>query len=105
LKLELKAWNLEIEAGGNLIVVLSKNEADSLGVISNDRLFVNNGNSEVSTILNIASDFPDGYIGVYREVMKKLDLESDETVNVRPAARPESLGFIREKILGERLTQ
>ena len=102
--LELKVWNLEIEAGGNLIVVLSKSEADRLGILSNDRLFVNHDGSEVSTILNIASDFPDGVIGVYREVMAQLDLESGDTVNVRPAARPESLGFIREKILGERLT-
>jgi AMP phosphorylase len=102
--MELKAWNLEIEAGGNLIVLISKKEADRLGVFSNDRLFVNNDGSEVSTILNIASDFPDGYLGVYREVMERLDLESGETVTVRPAARPESLGFIREKILGEELT-
>ena len=102
--LELKAWNLDIEAGGNFIVVLSKSKADNLGILSNDRLFVNHDGSEVSTIVNIASDFPDGYLGVYREVMERLDLEDGDTVNVRPAARPESLGFIREKILGERLT-
>jgi AMP phosphorylase len=96
--------NLEIEAGGNLIVVLSKSEAERLGVLSDDRLFVNINGSEVSTILNIAFDFPEGVIGVYREVMERLDLENGDTVSVRPAARPESLGFIREKISGERLT-
>jgi AMP phosphorylase len=85
-------------------VVLSKKDADRLGVISNDRLFVNHDGSEVSTILNIAADFSEGYLGVYREVMDRLDLERGDTVKVTPAARPESLGFIREKILGERLT-
>jgi AMP phosphorylase len=104
IRLELKAWNLEIEAGGNLIVVISKSDADRLGVNTNDRLFVNHDGSEVSTILNIASEFPEGYIGVYREVMAKLDIKRDDIVNVTTAARPESLGFIREKILGERLT-
>jgi AMP phosphorylase len=84
--------------------VLSKRDADRLGVISNDRLFVNHDGSEVSTILNIASDFTEGYLGVYREVMDTLDIKRGDTVNVTPAARPESLGFIREKILGERLT-
>jgi AMP phosphorylase len=102
--LELKVWNLDIEAGGNLIVVLSKNDADRLGVNTNDRLFVNHNGSVVSTILNIASEFHKGYIGAYREVMERLDLERGDTVNISPAARPESLGFIREKILGERLT-
>jgi AMP phosphorylase len=36
--------------------------------------------------------------------MDRLELERGDTVKVTPAARPESLGFIREKILGERLT-
>jgi AMP phosphorylase len=84
--------------------VLSNNDADRLGVNTNDRLFVNHDGSEVSTILNIASEFPEGHLGVYREVMDRLDLERGDTINVTPAARPESLGFIREKILGERLT-
>jgi AMP phosphorylase len=104
LELKLNAWNLEIEAGGNLITVLCERDAERLGVISNDRLVVGFGEEEVTTILNIASDFPEGYLGVYREVMTKLGLENGDEVKVIPAARPESLGFIREKILGERLT-
>jgi AMP phosphorylase len=95
---------LDIEAGGNLITVLSEKDAERLGVISNDRLMIEFGDSSFSTILNIASDFPRGYLGVYREVMTKLGVENGGEVDVRPAARPESLGFIREKILGERLT-
>ncbi len=102
--LELLVRNLEIEAGGNLIVVMSKRDAERLGAISSDRLMLGYGDAEVVTILNISSEFPEGRLGVYREVKSRLDLSDGAKVNVRLAKRPESLSFIREKILGERLT-
>jgi len=102
--LELKAWDLEIEAGGVLVAVVSKADADILGVHSSDRIFVRTDNDDVSAILNIASNFPQGYLGIYKEVKEELGLENGKIVEVLPARRPESLAFIREKILGERLT-
>ena len=102
--LELLVRNLEIEAGGNLIVVMSKRDAERLGAISSDRLMLGYGGAEVVTILNISSEFPEGRLGVYREVKSRLDLSDGAKVSVRLAERPESLSFIREKILGERLT-
>jgi AMP phosphorylase len=102
--LELLVRNLEIEAGGNLIVVMSERDADLLGVISSDRLMLSHKGTEIVVILNISSQFPRGYLGAFREVTSSLDLIDGVKVDVRLAARPESLGFIREKILGERLT-
>jgi len=102
--LELLVRNLEIEAGGNLIVVMSERDAERLGAISSDRLMLGYGGAEVVTILNISSEFPEGRLGVYREVKSRLDLSDGAKVSVRLAKRPESLSFIREKILGERLT-
>jgi AMP phosphorylase len=102
--LELLVRNLEIEAGGNLIVVMSKRDAERLGAISSDRLMLGYGDAKVVTILNISSEFPEGRLGVYREVKSRLDLSDGAKVSVRLAERPESLSFIREKILGERLT-
>ncbi len=104
LGLELLVRSLEIEAGGNLIVVMSERDADRLGVISSDRLMLNHEGTEVVVILNISSEFPEGSLGVYREVKSRLDLTEGAYVDVRLAERPESLSFIREKILGERLT-
>ncbi|UCH58233.1 MAG: AMP phosphorylase [Candidatus Bathyarchaeota archaeon] len=102
--MELRAKILEIEAGGNLIVVLSKIDAERMGVLSNDRVMLRLDDNRVVTIINISSEFPEGHLGVYREVKSRLDLEEGDILQISPVQRPESLGYIREKILGERLT-
>jgi AMP phosphorylase len=59
---------------------------------------------EAVAILNIAGEFPSGVLGVYREVASKLGLSEGGVVEVEPAERPESLSFVRKKIIGEKLT-
>lgn len=103
--MKLRVRSLEIEAGGNLIVVISAVDAERLGVISSDRVMLSAEESHVVVILNISSEFPSGLLGVYREVKDRLKLSDGDEVEIKPAERPESLGFIREKILGERLPQ
>ncbi|RLI07638.1 AMP phosphorylase [Candidatus Bathyarchaeota archaeon] len=102
--MEFKARLLEIEAGGNLIVIIGARDAERLGVISSDRVRLETAGSEVVAILNIASEFPQGVLGIYEEVRQRLGLREEDTVQVRPAERPESLRFIREKIMGGKLT-
>jgi len=102
--LEFKVRLLEIEAGGNLIVVMGERDAERLGVISSDRVRLKAEGSEVVAILNIATEFPGGTLGVYEEVKSRLALRKGGIVEVVPAERPESLSNIREKILGEKLT-
>jgi len=101
--MQLKARLLEIEAGGNLIVVLGKQKAKELGVVSSDRVKLKANQLETMAILNIASEFPDDAVGVYREVKSKLGLKEGQTLQVSQAERPESLSFVREKIMGEKL--
>lgn len=102
--MEFKTRLLEMEAGGNLIVIIGARDAERLGVISSDRVRLKTDDSEVVAILNIASEFPLGVLGVYDEVRQRLELAEGDVVQVRLAERPESLSFIREKIAGEKLT-
>ena len=102
--MDLSVKLLELEARGNLIVVLRDKDADELGVRSSDRVTIKINESDIVAILNIASDFPRGHIGVYKEVKSRLGLEEGNIVKVEPAGRPESINFIREKIMGEKLT-
>lgn len=95
---------LEIEAGGNLIVVMGSRDAERLGVVSSDRVRLEADGSEVIAILNIAEEFPNRVLGVYREVASRLGLGEGDIVEVEPAERPESLSFVRRKIMGEKLS-
>ena len=101
--MEFQSRLLDLEAGGNFIVVMGADDAKRLGVISNDRLKLSSSGSEVMAILNTAEEFPRGILGVYKEISSKLELQEGETLDVMPAERPESLRFIRGKIMGEKL--
>jgi len=99
-----RAKLLEMETRGTFIVVMGAKDAHRLGVRSSDRLMLKAKDLESIAILNIASEFPKGAIGIFNEVRDKLGLADGDSIEVTPAKRPESLSFIREKIMGERLT-
>jgi AMP phosphorylase len=101
--MHLKANPLNIEAGGPLIVVMNRQDAADLGVISSDRVYVKHGVEYAICILNISTEDERGYLGLYREVTEKLGVMDNDLVLIEPARRPESLDFIREKINGNRL--
>lgn len=103
--MQLKAELLSIEAGGPLIVVMHKKDADDLGVISSDRLFIRYNDRHVICIINISTEGESGRLGIYGEVKERLEVSEGDTVYVEPARRPESLDYIQEKINGLRLAQ
>ena len=102
--MRLVVRSLDLEAGVKHIVVLSNEDARRLGVISSDRVRVKSKRIKLIAIVNISREFAPGEIGLFKEVRTKLDVSTGNTVNVERAEAPESLGFIREKIRGERLT-
>jgi AMP phosphorylase len=95
---------LDLEAGGKYIVVMGSTDAKKLGLISSDRVELKTGDSSLIAILNIASEYPERTIGVFKEVKSRLSIDEGEPVQVEPVDKPESLGFIREKIFGKKLT-
>lgn len=101
--MEFRARLLGIEAGNNFIVVIGARDAEQLGVKASDRVGLKFQDSYVIAIPNIASKYTAGALGIYREVETKLGVSDGAPVQVSLVGRPESLGFIREKILGERL--
>jgi AMP phosphorylase len=95
---------LGIRAGGKQIVVMDDEYASRLGIHSSDRVEITYGKKHLIAITNVASDFPKKTLGIYEEVQTKLKVQAGETVNVRPAERPESIKYIRDKIMGQRLS-
>ena len=102
--MEFQVWFLGIKSGGKQIIVMDDEDASQLGIHSSDRVQVTYKGKNIIAITNVAEEFPKGTLGIYSEVYDKLQVENGETVTVRPAERPESLGYIREKISGRRLS-
>jgi len=101
--MELTVDILSIETGGPLVVVMNKEDAGDLGVISSDRVFVKYGDRHAICILNLSRESAQGVLGVYGEVAQRLEVQNGDRVVLEPARRPESIDYIREKINGQRL--
>lgn len=102
--MEFNVKLLGIRAGGKQIIVVDDEYANLLGIHSSDRVKVTYKKQNIIAIANVATDFPKKTVGFYEEVQDKLKTKKGNTVTVRPAERPESLGYIRDKLHGRRLT-
>jgi AMP phosphorylase len=101
--MDFKVWLLGIRSGGKQIIVIDNEDASLLGIYSSDRVEVTYKGKHIIAIANVASDFPKKTLGIYEEVQDKLKVQEGEMVTVRPAERPESIGYIRDKLGGRRL--
>ncbi|MGD0644959.1 MAG: AMP phosphorylase [Candidatus Bathyarchaeia archaeon] len=103
--MELIVEVLNITTGGSRIAILGEQCASLLGVHSSDRIRIAYGNQEMIAIANIAENFPQNRIGLYKETVLALGVKEDETVTVLLAPLPESLFNVRAKLRGERLRE
>jgi AMP phosphorylase len=103
--MKLRAKLLDIQAGGRRIAILDDETASLLGVHSSDRVEIIYKKEHLIAIVNIASNFPRNYVGLYEEISRKLGIKTGEPIEVRPAERPEALSYVQAKIRGERLRE
>jgi AMP phosphorylase len=101
--MEFKVKPLEIRSGGKQIIVMDDEYASLMGIHSSDRVEISYKQQNLIAIANVATDFPKKTLGIYEEVQDKLKAQEGEIVTVRPAERPESLTYIRDKLVGRRL--
>jgi len=99
LKLNIK--KIDMEAGGKPAVLLNKDDAEELGVHSMDRVNVLLHDKISTAIVNVTDRVvKPGEIGLFRELDKTLGVHCDHPVLVEPAAIPESVSFIKQRLYG-----
>lgn len=101
--MKFKVKLLGIRAGGKQIIVIDEEDASNLGIHSSDRVEILYKRKRIIAIANVATDLPKKTMGIFEEVQDKLKVQEGEIVHIRPAERPESLGYIRDKLMGQRL--
>ena len=105
MRMELKARFLGLEAGGKSVVVLNKEDAEDLGVSGLGRVRLRLGERELIAIVNTTTKLiGEGEIGVYEEVRNSMNLKENVKLDVEIAPFPTSVYFIRNKLLGRKLT-
>lgn len=103
--MKLRVKNLDIASRG---VLLNRADARSMGVLDGDRVQVinpKNGFSVAAFVETTSTIAQQGTIGIYRFTNERLHLDDDSEIEVREAARPSSLDFIRKKMDNIRLSK
>ncbi len=96
---------------GALVVVLNDVDAKELGIFANDRVRITNNKKKLSVVAvadithSENHDFiKENEIGVFSEVIKRLDLKENDLVEVCAVELPKSVEFIKKKLNNQVLT-
>jgi putative thymidine phosphorylase len=105
---KFKVKDMDIATGGIFIVILNKKDAEKLDLSSGDRVIVHNGSKKrISCVLDISESnkaVPEGKIGLFEEVLDKIEVKHNDYVHLKFTGKPESVKHIREKLFGKELT-
>jgi putative thymidine phosphorylase len=104
---KFKVKDMDIATGGKLIAILNIHDAKRLDLHSGDRILIIYKNRRTICVLDIsesAKAVPKGKIGLYEEVLDKLDVKRNAIIELKFTGKPESVKHIREKLHGKRLS-
>ena len=99
--------DMDIATGGILIVILNEKDAKKLDLHSGDRILVKDSGKEITCVLDISESkkaVPEGKIGLFEEVLAKLNIKEGHMVEVGLTGKPQSIKHIRDKLFGKHLT-
>lgn len=103
--MQLKPYKINIKTGGINVAVLHEDTAHQMDLHVGDRLRLTSDRSQITCLLDITRDhFPKKKIGLFAEAFEGLNIEPDDTVEIKAADKPRSLLHIREKLDGKRLS-
>lgn len=103
---KFKVRDMDIASGGVLIAILNENDAKKLDLHSADRILVKHNSKSVTCILDISESrktVPEGSIGLFEEVLDRLNIRQGALVEVKFTGKPESVKHIRDKLHGKEL--
>ena len=104
--MKLKVRDIDIATGWPLVAVLNECDALKLDLHYEDRIKIKKGRKSVIAIIDIAESskiISGGKIGLYEEVLTKLNAKSGDVVDISLVEKPASIQYIRKKLKGEKL--
>ncbi len=99
--------DINIATGGPLVGIINQRDAELLDIHPEDRVVIRRGNKRVTVIIDIAgegTEIKKGEIGLFKEVIDRAGLKGKNRVRVDIDKRPVSVGYIRKKLEGKRLS-
>ncbi len=105
--MKLTVKDMDIATGDVQVVILNEEDAAVLDLHHGDRLLLTKNNRKTTAVLDIAESekaVPQGWIGLFEEVLTALHAKHGDVVAIHLAKKPLSVGYIRKKLDGKELT-
>ncbi len=108
--MKLRVRDVDLSAGGNLVVIISRADASLLDAFAGDRVLVKNSAARKETTAVIDIDVENkrikkGEIGIFEELLRLLEVKDKDLVDVTYTGHPKSLQYIKDKLDGKRLSE
>ena len=108
LNMDLKIKDMDIATGGHFISIVNVDDAKNLDLHMGDRIRISYKGKSVASIVDFAESehaVPEGFIGMFEEVLDYLDAKDYMKVKVELEQKPESVTYIKEKLKGKTLVE
>jgi len=100
----LKTKNIRFSTGGRLVAALREDEALHYGIQAGDKVeIVFSKSKRLICDIEFSSTLKPGYLGLYKEITDKFDVESEDIIELSLISRPLSIEAIKRKMRGEDL--
>jgi len=104
---KLQVKDLDISTGGIMVVVIHRDDAARLDLHHSDRITIKKGRKETVAVVNISESekaVAPGEIGLFEEVLSKVNAKQNDNVSINLAEKPLTLTYIKKKLAGEELS-
>ena len=105
--MKFRVKDMDITTGDVLVAILNQHDANNLDLKANDRIIVKYKNKEITCMLDISENghvVPNGKLGLFEEVLDRLNVKNNALVEIKFTGKPESVKHIRDKLYGKRLS-
>jgi AMP phosphorylase len=102
----LKTKKLDMATGDPLVVLMNEADADANGFREGQKCIFMWQDVELYTLVNITdTEIGVGEIGVFTELWEQYKIPNGEMVRCEILQRPESIDFIKKKLMGHKLSR
>lgn len=102
----LKAKKIDIETGNDLTILLNNTQSEQEGIKEGQKVLLAYGDIELYVeVQQTETEVAAGEVGIYQEIWERYKIPSGSTVVVDIFNRPDSIDYIKKKLMGKRLTE
>ncbi|MBD3329574.1 thymidine phosphorylase [Candidatus Dojkabacteria bacterium] len=102
----LKTKKIDIETGNELTILLNNTQAEQEGIKEGQKVMLAYGDIELYVeVQQTETKVKAGEVGIYEEIWERYRIPNGSTVVIDIFNRPDSIDYIKKKLLGQRLSK